>query len=48
MYGISKCEIKNITSHASAQGLDDYYTTQVTNESSRSFHEPLTTLVLFL
>ena len=46
--GISKCEIKNITSHASAQGLDDYYTTQETNESSRSFHEPLTTLVLFL
>ena len=23
-YGIPKCEIKNITGHASAQGLDDY------------------------
>ena len=33
--------IKNITCHVSVQELDDY-------ESSRSFHEPLTTPVLFL
>ena len=38
--------IKNITCHVSVQGLDDYDLGK--NESSRSFHEPLTTPVLFL
>ena len=44
--GIPKCEVKNITGHASASGLDDYDSGE--NESSRSFHEPLTTVVPFL
>ncbi|CAH3146960.1 unnamed protein product [Pocillopora meandrina] len=44
--GMPKCEIKNITGHASVQGQT--ITTQETNESSRSFHELLTRLVLFL
>ena len=38
--------IKNITCHVSVQGLDNYDLGK--NESSRSFHEPLTTPVLFL
>ena len=37
--------IKNITCHVSVQWLDDYDLGK--NESSRSFHEPLTTPVLF-
>ena len=46
--GIPKCEIKNITDHASSTGFDDYTTQLETNERSRSFHGPLTTVVLFL
>ena len=45
--GIPKCEMKNITGHASANDLDDH-TTQEIDETSRLFHEPLTTVVPFL
>jgi len=50
--GIPKCEINNITVHASANGLRVRVrvriTIQETRESSRSFHKTLTTLVLFI
>ena len=45
--GIPKCEIKNI-SQATHLPKGFTITTQETNESSRLFHEPLTTMVLFL